>query len=158
VRPGSKSLEANPNTLTFYMRPGREYSVFMIQNLNQIECITAFISDLNKARDFYVGIFGLKIVYEDPNCIVVKFENILLNLLKISEAPELVTPQKIGQLGDGPRMMFTIKVTDVEAICSQLKQHGISLLNGPMNRPWGRRTAAFLDPFGNAWEVAQELA
>jgi catechol 2,3-dioxygenase-like lactoylglutathione lyase family enzyme len=140
------------------MQPDRKYSVFMISNLNQIECITAFISDLNKARDFYVGIFGLKIIYEDPNCIVVKFENILLNLLKMSEAPELVTPQKIGQLSDGPHMMFTIKVADVDAICAQLKQHGIALLNGPMNRPWGRRTAAFSDPFGNAWEVAQELA
>ncbi len=129
----------------------------MIPNLNQIECITVFISDLRQAQNFYVDIFGLKIVYQDPNCIVVKFENILLNLLKISEAPELVSPHKIGQLSDGPRMMFTIKVSNVDAICAQLKQHAVTLLNGPLNRPWGRRTAAFLDPFGNAWEVAQEL-
>jgi uncharacterized glyoxalase superfamily protein PhnB len=32
------------------------------------------------------------------------------------------------------------------------------LLNGPIDRPWGRRTAAFADPAGHLWEVAQELA
>jgi len=35
--------------------------------------------------------------------------------------------------------------------------HGVTLLNGPVDRPWGRRTAAFADPSGNVWEVAQIL-
>jgi uncharacterized glyoxalase superfamily protein PhnB len=30
-------------------------------------------------------------------------------------------------------------------------------VNGPVDRPWGRRTAAFADPAGHAWEVAQLL-
>jgi uncharacterized glyoxalase superfamily protein PhnB len=31
------------------------------------------------------------------------------------------------------------------------------LLNGPMNRPWGIRTAAFTDPDGHIWEVAGKI-
>jgi catechol 2,3-dioxygenase-like lactoylglutathione lyase family enzyme len=36
-------------------------------------------------------------------------------------------------------------------------QRGVDLLNGPMNREWGVRTAAFTDPDGHIWEIAQEL-
>ncbi len=31
------------------------------------------------------------------------------------------------------------------------------LLNGPQDRPWGRRTAAFADPAGHVWELAHEI-
>jgi uncharacterized glyoxalase superfamily protein PhnB len=33
----------------------------------------------------------------------------------------------------------------------------VSLLNGPLDRPWGVRTATFTDPDGHIWEIAQEL-
>jgi catechol 2,3-dioxygenase-like lactoylglutathione lyase family enzyme len=31
---------------------------------------------------------------------------------------------------------------------------GVELLNGPMDRPWGNRTASFRDPGGHIWEIA----
>jgi uncharacterized glyoxalase superfamily protein PhnB len=31
----------------------------------------------------------------------------------------------------------------------------VKLLNGPMDRPWGIRTAAFADPAGHVWEIAK---
>jgi uncharacterized glyoxalase superfamily protein PhnB len=48
-------------------------------------------------------------------------------------------------------------VDDVDAACTELKDRGVSLLNGPMDRPWGQRTATFRDPAGNIWEVAEAL-
>ena len=36
------------------------------------------------------------------------------------------------------------------------QSRGVELLNGPMDRPWGIRTAAFADPAGHIWEIAQE--
>ena len=35
-----------------------------------------------------------------------------------------------------------------------LKSRGGELLNGPMDRPRGIRTASFRDPGGHIWEVA----
>ena len=32
-----------------------------------------------------------------------------------------------------------------------------ALVDGPMDRPWGIRTAAFADPGGHIWEIAQTL-
>lgn len=53
--------------------------------------------------------------------------------------------------------MFTIRAASVDAVCEQLKNKGVELLNGPIDRPWGRRTTAFSDPTGNSWEIAQEI-
>jgi lactoylglutathione lyase len=129
----------------------------MIAELNNIECITLFVEELLPARKFYLEIFSAQLVYEDQNCAVVKLENIMLNLLKISEADQLIKPAKVGSRNAGARLMFTIRVTDVNQVCARLKEYNVKLLNGPIDRPWGRRTAAFNDPAGNAWEIAQEL-
>ena len=40
---------------------------------------------------------------------------------------------------------------------AELAGRGVELLNGPVNRPWGVRTASFADPGGHIWEIAQEL-
>ena len=55
----------------------------------------------------------------------------------------------------GARLQFTIEVDDVDAMCAELATHGVELLNGPMDRPWGIRTASFRDPSGHIWEIAQ---
>jgi lactoylglutathione lyase len=129
----------------------------MIPELNNIECITLFVEELLSARKFYLDIFSAQLVYEDQNCAVIKLENIMLNLLNISEADQLIEPAKVGGRNAGARFMFTIKVSNVNEVCAQLNKHNIKLLNGPIDRPWGRRTAAFIDPAGNAWEIAQVL-
>ncbi len=55
------------------------------------------------------------------------------------------------------RFQFTIPVDDVDAACAELATRGVGLLNGPMDRPWGIRTASFTDPDGHIWEFAQAL-
>jgi lactoylglutathione lyase len=52
---------------------------------------------------------------------------------------------------------LTIWVDDADAACADLARRGVALLNGPMDREWGMRTAAFADPGGHIWEIAQEL-
>ena len=54
----------------------------------------------------------------------------------------------------GVRFQFTLGVDDVDAMCEELKKRGVDLLNGPLDRPWGIRTASFRDPGGHIWEIA----
>ena len=42
-------------------------------------------------------------------------------------------------------------------VCAELAARGVTLLNGPMDRPWGIRTASFTDPSGHIWEIAGDL-
>jgi lactoylglutathione lyase len=42
-------------------------------------------------------------------------------------------------------------------VCEELAERGVDLLNGPMNREWGMRTASFIDPDGHIWEIAAKI-
>jgi catechol 2,3-dioxygenase-like lactoylglutathione lyase family enzyme len=117
--------------------------------------ITLFVEDLLAAKQFYRRVFGLPVDFEDDNSAVFKFGNTLINLLKTTAAPELIEPAHVARREDGSRFVFTIKVEDVDAMCAELTTRGVELLNGPMDRPWGVRTASFIDPGGHIWEIAK---
>jgi uncharacterized glyoxalase superfamily protein PhnB len=52
---------------------------------------------------------------------------------------------------------LTLDVDDVDATLAELAARGVELLNGPLDREWGIRTASFRDPGGHGWEIAQRL-
>lgn len=120
-----------------------------------IGAITLFVEDLDAARSFYQEVFDLPVVYEDENSAVFKFGEILVNLLRVSEAPDLVAPATVAAPEAGVRHQFTLGVEDVDELCEELKSRGVALLNGPQDRPWGIRTASFRDPGGHIWEIAK---
>lgn len=122
-----------------------------------IEVVTLFVDDLDSARTFYREVFAPEVLFEDEAGAVLRFAGMAVNLLRIEEAPELVTPRPVGADQDGPRVMFTVKVEDCRAAYAELAAKGVAFLNGPIERPWGRRTAAFADPSGNVWEIAEEI-
>jgi catechol 2,3-dioxygenase-like lactoylglutathione lyase family enzyme len=119
-----------------------------------ISAITLFVDDLETAKQFYSEAFGLPLIFEDPNSAVFNFGNTVINLLKTTEAPELIAPAAVASREAGSRVQFTIEVADVDAMCAELATRGVELLNGPMDRPWGIRTASFMDPGGHIWEIA----
>ena len=121
---------------------------------SRINAITLFVEDLAAAKEFYARAFALPLHFEDDASAVFRFGDTLINLLKTDAAGELIEPAAVGPANDGSRMQLTIDVDDVDATCAELASRGVSLLNGPMDRPWGRRTAAFADPAGHIWEVA----
>jgi catechol 2,3-dioxygenase-like lactoylglutathione lyase family enzyme len=120
-----------------------------------IAAITLFVEDLAAAKRFYSDVFRLPVVFEDENSAVFKFGETLVNLLKSSEAHELVAPATVATPDAGVRAQFTLGVDDVDAMCEELKARGVELLNGPLDRPWGIRTASFRDPGGHIWEIAR---
>ena len=129
----------------------------MSETLTSIGAITLFVEDLERSKLFYRDVFGLPLTFEDANSAVFRFDNTLINLLKIPAARDLIEPGVVASPDGGSRFQFTIPVDDVDAACAELKSRGVELLNGPMNRPWGIRTASFTDPAGHIWELAQPL-
>ena len=119
-----------------------------------IAAITPFVEDLEAAKRFYREVFELPVAFEDDSSTVFRFGETLVNLLKTSEAPGLVEPATVATRDAGVRFQFTLGVDDVDAMCEELKERGVDLLNGPMDRPWGIRTASFRDPGGHIWEIS----
>jgi len=120
-----------------------------------ISAITLFVEDLGVTKQFYAEVFGLPIHFEDDASVVFDFGNTLINLLMTAEARELIQPGNVAPGEAGSRMQFTIDVDDVDAMCAQLVARGVTLINGPIDRPWGIRTACFADPAGHIWEIAK---
>ena len=123
--------------------------------MTKIGAMTLFVADTERAKAFYANAFEAEPVFEDENSVVFGFENTLVNLLRESEAPELIEPASVGS---GTRAQYTIWVDDCDATVAELRARGVELLNGPQDRPWGQRTAAFADLDGHVWEVAQQLS
>ena len=120
-----------------------------------IGAITLFVEDLEAAKRFYQDVFGLPVMFEDDDSAVFAFGNTMINLLKTGAAVELVEPATVAPREAGSRLQLTIDVDDVDAMCAELVRRGAKLLNGPMDRPWGVRTASFVDPGGHIWEIAK---
>lgn len=120
-----------------------------------INAITLFVEDLASAKGFYREVFGLPVTFEDDDSAVFDFGNTIVNLLKTTAARELIDPGLVALREVGSRLQLTINVDDVDATCAELANRGVQLLNGPMDRPWGVRTASFRDPGGHIWEIAK---
>ena len=118
-----------------------------------VYAITLFVEDLAAAKAFYGAVFDLPVHFETEDSAVFAFGGTLVNLLEVGKADELVGPAPVGGPGDGVRFQLTVTVDDVDAAAAEAVARGAVLLNGPMDRPWGIRTAAFRDPAGHVWEL-----
>ncbi len=118
-----------------------------------IFAITLFVEDLDVSIEFYDKTLGLELVYKDDNSGLFKSGETYINLLKITEASELVAPGQ-AELSAGIRAVYTLPFSDIDLIASDLQAAGVKLLNGPIDRPWGVRTISFQDPSGHTWEIA----
>ncbi|GGK36993.1 hypothetical protein GCM10008955_33620 [Deinococcus malanensis] len=123
---------------------------------SNIFAITLLTENLEEAKAFYQRVFDLPISFEGDTSAVFQFGSTLINILAISQAEELIAPATAARPQDGARAVYTLRVENVDARCAELTAKGVRLLNGPMDRPCGIRTASFQDPMGTIWEVAQD--
>ena len=142
-----------PELLVKPSKRGAEVSA----SLKSVGAITLFVEDPRRSQSFYEEVFDVSAIYEDEDSAGFKFDNTIINLLGMPAARELIDPEAVASREAGSRFQLTIWVGDADAVCAELARRGVELLNGPMNREWGVRTASFTDPDGHIWEVAQRL-
>ena len=130
----------------------------MSQSLKSVGAITLFVDDPKQSKEFYARVFGAPALFEDDDSVAFEFENLIVNLLREPAAHELIEPAAVASRETGARFQLTIWVEDADAASEQLTAAGVELLNGPQDREWGMRTAAFADPDGHVWEVAARIA
>ena len=119
--------------------------------------LTLFVEETEPVTTFYREVLGLRAVFEDDVSTVFELGGTMLNVLTVTAAAEVVAPARPAVVGDAPRMLLSLWVTDVDAVCRDLHERRVVLLNGPVDRSWGKRTAAFTDPAGVVWEIAQDI-
>jgi lactoylglutathione lyase len=127
-------------------------------SLRSVGAITLFVGDTQRSKSFYEDVFDLSPIYEDEDAAAFGFENLIVNLLKMPAARDLIDPGVVAGAEAGSRFQLTVWVDDTDAVCADLAKRGVKLLNGPVDREWGMRTASFTDPDGHIWEIAQKLS
>jgi uncharacterized glyoxalase superfamily protein PhnB len=71
-----------------------------------------------------------------------------------SEAYKLATPSSLGGAGAG----ITIHVKDVDAHFEAARSAGATILNEPIDRPYGQREYGVRDPDGHNWWIATPIS
>jgi lactoylglutathione lyase len=116
--------------------------------------VTLFVDDLLEAKRFYHDVFEMPVLNEDATSCAFQFPGTIINLVTAESAVELLAPAEVGGRGTSPRMLLTLEVRDVDAVCVRLRARGVEFPNGPIDRAWGPRTATFADPSGHCWELS----
>ena len=125
---------------------------------NGLFAITIYADDLAVSRKFYGDLLQMQEIFANHDSVVYQIGSACLNVLMKENAPELVEPLPIAPSSAGSRSLLTVTVDDVDAAYAALVARGVVFLNGPIDRPWGMRTAAFADPSGHCWELAQKIS
>jgi catechol 2,3-dioxygenase-like lactoylglutathione lyase family enzyme len=121
----------------------------------EIGAMTLFVPNLDRARDFYLQVFGLDAQPMGDDTAMLRFKDMAVFLHEAATAQEPL-PEVMDEARKGAGQ-FAIIVDDVNAVCSELAGRGVELLSGPADRPWGMRTVTLADPGGHIWEIAQEI-
>ncbi len=98
------------------------------------------VRDLATCTAFYRETLGHPVTESGPDHTVFKVGELYLFLLEVPSE-------------GGSHVLLAASVEDVDALYADLKAKGVTLHRPPADQPWGLRTAYFVDPEGNYWEI-----
>lgn len=119
---------------------------------DKVFALTLFTENLEQSLSFYSSFLDAPPIHKDGDSVVFRAGSTLINLLRYEAVPELIEPLKM--VHEGTRAVYTLKVHDVDEECERLARLGLFAASGPVDRPWGPRTANFQDPAGHVWELS----
>jgi lactoylglutathione lyase len=123
-----------------------------------INSVLLFVRDIDNCTAFYRDVLKLPFVGSNPGVATFELQGRYLTLQSPEGVAKLfgIEPDAVNIEGH-PRTMIASRVEDVQAAYETLKAAGVSFLQPPTDHPWGVRTAIFVDPEGNLWDINQDL-
>lgn len=128
----------------------------MSPRLKRLDHLAVYVTDLEQAERFYVGVLGLERVMRLPDQVLLKLADVNIGLMKAEDHdPRRPAGERAASLLENPlgkaHHAFQIEAEDLEAWQSKLAHAGI-----PTSRvvDWGdHRCLYFLDPDCNLLEL-----
>lgn len=126
--------------------------------IHSIAATVLFVKDMARCKTFYRDTLGLQVIEHDAEHVGVQMDNVYFLLLEAGAAANMISEQELDlKIDGGPRGLLAAGVEDIDATYETLKARGVTFLRPPTNQPWGLRTAYFVDPEGNVWEINQPI-
>jgi lactoylglutathione lyase len=114
------------------------------------------VRDLARCTTFYRDTLGLEVQDSDSTSTAFRIDNVYFFLLEAATAAQMIGKASLA-LHEGSRVLLAAGVENVDTAYEELKAKGVTMLNPPIDQPWGLRTAYFADPEGNFWEINQPV-
>ncbi|MCC6614938.1 MAG: VOC family protein [Anaerolineae bacterium] len=127
---------------------------------NKITAAVLFVQDFENCLEFYRDKLGLPVAVQEPDFAAFKMNDQDFAIQGLATSAQMINVDVKAFAARGPglsRVLLCTRVEDVDAAYETLKARGVAFTLPPTNQPWGLRTAHFLDPEGNIWEIAQPV-
>jgi predicted enzyme related to lactoylglutathione lyase len=115
--------------------------------ISQIRNMTVFVSDQDRAKDFYTGVLRF-----DVRADQVVGDNRWLEVVPAKGGSALVLHRPFPGTSPGTSQGVVLETDDLDADCAVLTARGVAV-DGPHDMPWGRQ-ATFADPDGNGFVLS----
>ena len=124
-----------------------------MNNFPKLSSIIIGTSDLERAKEFYVAIFGITIEKESENYISAL--GVDGTHIEIEADTEYRFPNwKEHNIATYKNSEFT--VADLNAFLDSVEKNGGKITSQPKTRPWGTIAAEIADPEGNIFLIVQK--
>jgi len=115
----------------------------------RIELIAVPVSDVDRARDFYVERAGFNLDHDHTVSDEIRF----VQLTPPGSACSIAIGKGVTEAAPGSVEGIQMVVSDIEAAHAELKGRGVDV-SDVQDYPWGR-FVFFADPDGNRWSVQE---
>ena len=122
--------------------------------MRSVGYVILFVADLQASISFYRDVLGLQFKFSEHGYAEFATEGTRFGLFERARVPDLIGRE--ARPG-GPDAEVVFVVDDVDAWAPRLRDAGVAVLSGPVDRPWGHRTLHVADPDGHVVELAQEI-
>lgn len=109
--------------------------------ITSIQTLTVFVSDQDRARDFYVDVLGMEVKLDQTMGDYRWLE------VGTQQGPSLTVHKPFARAAAGGSTGIIVTSEDIGAECERLKAAGVDV-SGPKDEVWGRE-AVLRDPDGN---------
>ena len=115
--------------------------------------VVIFVSDIDRAREFYQKVLGFEIEFDMGNNVILKDG---IALWKVGK--EHIINKKRGPGRGTKNFELYFETKDIKTFCNKLENRGVKFLHNIEKEPWGQNTMRFYDPDGNIIEVGECLS
>lgn len=123
-------------------------------HLAKVDYVILYVRDLERSISYYRDVIGLPFKFSESGYAEFATEGTKFALFERARLPQLIG--RDATEGEAT-MEVAFLVEDVDREADRLRDAGVTVLSGPVDRPWGQRTFHLLDPDGHVVELAQEL-
>ena len=119
--------------------------------------VILYVNNFEKAIDFYNGILGLPIKFQQDTYVEFDTGGVTLSINTRKDVKELTGLDVPEGAASTQTFEVGFVVEDVASTIETMRQQGVTILKEPVTKPWGQTIAYVADPDGHYIEICTSV-